>query len=223
MEVWGGGQGRQGRDSSDSFLAVLATPCTAGAQAAGETLGVCVTHISSSHTGVRELGYLHSSSPHQRGRLLGKAGHTNPPAHLPCHTVGNAARPRLILQESGPGETAGSQQLCAKVGVSRQGIRTGCWRRWLCHPIHQSPMLGGHQNEKYAGVAFYPGAAMTGKLTVSPTSALRRLWPQESGLESRRLAKCLQAGTTGPLENFADVLNNIIAFEKSKTLGILPT
>lgn len=83
-------------------------------------------------------------------------------------------------------------------------------------------MLGGHQNEKYAGVAFYPGAAMTGKLTVSPTSALRRLWPQESGLESRRLAKCLQAGTTGPLENFADVLNNIIAFEKSKTLGILP-
>lgn len=46
MEVWGGGQGRQGRDSSDSFLAVLATPCTAGAQAAGETLGVCVTHIS---------------------------------------------------------------------------------------------------------------------------------------------------------------------------------
>lgn len=84
-------------------------------------------------------------------------------------------------------------------------------------------MLGGHRNEKYAGVALYPGAAMIDKLTVSLTSAPRRLWPQESGLESRQLAKCLQVGTTGPLENFADVLNNIMAFEKSKTLGILPT
>lgn len=64
---------------------------------------------------------------------------------------------------------------------------------------------------------------MIDKLTVSPTTALRRLWPQESGLESRQLAKCLKVGTTGPLENSADVLNNSVAFEKSKTLGILST